>query len=608
MKNFSAPIRDPSCLREPADHLPNLDANSAVAFPTIRAVGADPATALQATFVHRRARMARPRALGTSPVQPKCFRAVRVRRTGRRHPQDDDPTGGRSLTRGSHEPKVNAALALLTLSLSILGGCVSIDPPPEGLAERHVGRPERFRSEQAADDLVIDGEVLTGWLDDFNAPILEALVLETWERNPDLYVAAARFEEAAARLRITASLLYTRANAFGSARHTDTDGDSDNFYRLGLGVAWEIDLWGRLRADRSAAGNIALAAGLDFVQARHSLAAAVAEAYFAVLAAEGQLAIDRDLLDAERFTAQTTRQRVVAGLGITLDENLADSNVAQAEASIEGDLAALREAQRALELLLGRYPAAEFEVNGGVLPRLPEGPVAVSVPSVLLERRPDVRAAARLVDAAYFDVERARAARLPSLTLSADVMTAIDPADLISNLTADVLAPLFTGGRLQSEQVAANARQRQALGSFASIALRAFREVENALTNERHLAKREAHLSEASTLLRQASATAQSRYEQGLMQILDLQQIRRVDFLVRSQLLAVRFDQLRQRLDLYLALGGSVTTAAPDRDVIESEGELLDKSFVSPDRVPFGGELGVGQPYSAASRPESNRD
>ena len=490
-----------------------------------------------------------------------------------------------------------ATVALALAASATVGGCLKVTPPPADLASRDVGRPDRFSAELAAGDRATSGDVPAGWVDDFGDPVLSDLVEEAWARNPDLYVAAARVEEAAASLRVATSLLFPQASAFGTARRVDNGiVDADEVYAVGVQATWEIDLWGRIRASRLAAANVAKSAGLDWLQARHSIAAAVAESYFALVAADGQLQIDLQLLEAEQFTAQTTRQRVAAGLGTSLDENLAESNVSLAEAAVRDDLAAVEAAQRSLELLLGRYPAAELEAATGDLPGLPTETVGVGVPSQLLERRPDVRSAARRVDAAYYGVKQAQAARLPSLTLSADVATAIDPDDLLSELTASLIAPLFTGGALQAQQVAATARQRQALGEYASVALRAFAEVEDALANERYLAEREAQLADADERLRQASATAEGRYEQGLLTILDLQQVRRQDFQTRTQLLNVRFEQLRQRLNLYLALGGPVYPAAPDGGVVGPTNDLLDDLFVPSSRPPLGGELQVGGP------------
>lgn len=475
-----------------------------------------------------------------------------------------------------------------------LAGCVSINRPPEDLATRHVGVPDRFTETSDENDVTSD-EVVVGWLAPMGDPVLTQLIREAWEHNPDLYVAAARFEEAAAVLRIAGSYLSPTLDAAGRASYTNYDGSTDDeIYSAGLGVSWEIDLWGRLRSDRAAARQVAEAVGLDYVQARHSLAAMVAEAYYVIVTAKQQLEIDRLLLEAEQFTEVTTRQRVDAGLGTSLDGDIAVSSVRLAEAAVQEDLAALREARRAMELLLGRYPAAELEGAPESLPKIEEGPLAVGVPTELLERRPDVRSAELRVDAAYYGVESARAARLPSLTLTADATQFFDPSEFVSSVAAGITAPLFQGGRLRAREEAANAVQRQAIGEFASVALRAFGEVENALSNEHFLRAREASLAVASERLIRASDAAISRYDQGLLTILDLQQVRRSDYSTRSLLLGVRFEQIRQRLNLYLALGGPVLTEGDSDHRAEAMADVLDKRPHDPADAPISGELHVG--------------
>lgn len=479
-------------------------------------------------------------------------------------------------------------------AIVVLAGCASISEPPEDLAHRHVGVPEWFTE---YDDGVASesSHAISGWLTSMGDPVLEGLVLEAWDHNPDLYVAAARFEEAAARLRVAGSFLAPTLDAAGGASYTDYDGSTEEeLYSIGAGIAWEIDLWGRLRSDRAAARRVAEATGLDYVQARHSLAAMVAEAYYLIVIAKQQLEIDRLLLEAEQFTEVTTRQRVDAGLGTSLDSDLAVSSVRLAEAAVQEDLAALREARRAMELLLGRYPAAEVEGAPELLPTIEEGSLAIGVPTELLERRPDVRSAELRVDAAYYGVESASAARLPSLILRADGTQFFDPSELVSSIAADITAPIFQGGRLRAREEAANAVQRQAIGEFASVALRAFGEVENALSNERYLRAREASLTAASERLVSASDAAISRYDQGLLTILDLQQVRRSDYSTRSLLLGVRFEQIRQRLNLYLALGGPVLTGEEDRQAEAEQECLLDERPHDPADASISGELSVG--------------
>lgn len=515
-----------------------------------------------------------------------------------------------SRPRAARRARATLAIAVLVAAGCVAAGCATVSPPPDDLATRHVGSPEAF-AEASFGPHVSAADVGPGWLAHFGDPVLEELVREAWAHNPDLYVAAARFEEAAASLRTAASYLYPQASGTGGASHTEYDGSRDeDSYTAGVGVSWEADLWGRIRSDKAAARGVAEASGLDYLQARHSLAASVALAYYAVVTAKEQLAIDSLLLDAERFTAETTRQRVEAGLGTSMDDDIAESSVRLAEAAVQQDLAALRAARRALEILLGRYPAAELAGTPATLPRIDAGPIAIGVPSALLERRPDIRSAELRVDAAYYGVESARAARLPSLTLRADANWVFDPTEFVSTVAADILAPLFRGGRLLAEQEAASARQRQALGQFAAVALRAFGEVEDALSNERYLRTQEASLEAASERLVRAGETAISRYDQGLLTILELQQVRRSDFSTRSQLLGVRFELLRQRLGLYLALGGPVLSGEADDPDRRERADALDARFQDPGRARITKTLHVGDRPTGSpdepGRPEAN--
>ncbi|MGE4157870.1 MAG: TolC family protein, partial [Planctomycetota bacterium] len=315
------------------------------------------------------------------------------------------------------------------------------------------------------------------------------------------------------------------------------------------------DLWGRVRSDVAAASEATLATALDSEFARQSLAASVGEAWFLAIEARRQLAIDLDRLEAERSTAEITRDRVAAGVGTQLEAELVEANVAIATAAVRRDEAAIVELVKALEALLGRYPAAELAV-AEELPAVP-GPVATGVPSALLARRPDIAAADRRVAAAFHLRESARAAQLPQLMLTGSLGTLLDPSESIWSIGANLLAPIFVGGRLQAQVEIATAQQRQALAQYVAVAIAAFREVETALANEQYLALRQAELEKAVVRSRNASRIAEDRYEAGIISIIDLMVIRRQDFETRSILLLVRTDRLRQRLTLYRALGGS---------------------------------------------------
>ncbi|HYC01070.1 MAG TPA: efflux transporter outer membrane subunit [Candidatus Limnocylindrales bacterium] len=443
-----------------------------------------------------------------------------------------------------------ARRALLAAALT-LTGCAATAPADLARQQLDVV-PARF----AAAHPSREGTIEDGWLRSFGDPTLLALATEAMAGNPDLAVAAARWEEAGARIAVARSLLLPRADAGAQAGGGDAGAvvPARETHSIGAQASWEIDLWGRLRAGVRGARDDAEAARLDWEAARLSLAAGVADAWFLAVAARELLEIDRDRLEEERRTATIVRDKVETGVGTQLEAELGDANVAAAAAAVARDEAAQQELVQALEALLGRYPASELAVSRR-LPRIASEPT-LGVPSQLLERRPDILAADRRVSAAFHQREAARAARLPQLTLTASLGSLLDPSAAIWSAGANLLAPVLSGGRLTAEQEIAGARQRQALAAYVSTAIDAFREVETALANEQHLAARHAELDEAAARMRNASRIAADRYEAGVQSIVELMVVRRQDFEIRAQLLQVRTDRLRQRLALHRALGG----------------------------------------------------
>ncbi|MEX0745845.1 MAG: TolC family protein [Phycisphaeraceae bacterium] len=442
-------------------------------------------------------------------------------------------------------------MAPAVMLVGLTSGCLSIQDPPTDLASGQLEPPARFIAAEALDD----GEVRDNWIADFADERLVRLVEEAIAFNPDLEAAAARVEAAAARIDLAAAALRPRLDgALDTARFDEGTGDQD-LTSLNLQVGWEVDLWGRLRSDTAAVRQEAIATALDYAYARQSLAALVADAWFLAVASKLQLAIDLDRLEAEEQTAEITRERTVAGISTQLDNELAQANVDLARAAVEESRSALEESVRAMEILLGGYPAAELEVADALPPQ--PAPVPTGVPSDLLERRPDVRAADRLVAAAFYGVESAKAARLPRITLTGALGAVLDPTNGIWSIGAGLLQPLYTGGAIAAEIEITEARQREALAIYVAVGIDAFREGESALANEAYLTERSAYLDTATARLASASEISQARYDGGILTIFELIQTRRQYFDTRSLLLQVQTERLRQRINLYLALGGS---------------------------------------------------
>ena len=214
-----------------------------------------------------------------------------------------------------------------------------------------------------------------------------------------------------------------------------------------------------------------------------------------------------------------------------------------------------QQAQRALEILLGRYPAGEIE--GAI--EVPDMPPAITngIPGDLIQRRPDLVAAERRVASAFFLTEEARLAQLPSFnfTVGAGGSSSVD--ELVGNLAVGMVAPLYTGGALEAQLDIATADQQAAIAAYGAQLLSAFEEVEGGLLNESLLAEREYFISGAVNNNSGALRLANTQYDVGQIELLNVLQIQSRWVGSRVGLLRIRNERIANRINLHLALGGS---------------------------------------------------
>lgn len=435
--------------------------------------------------------------------------------------------------------------------LTLVGGCGTPSAPK---AADQTKVPSRDGFTKAAAD---PGKVQDNWLATFKDPALPKLVQEAQANNPNLTVASGRLDEARARAVKAGAALSPQigVGASGSSGDPGANSTARSQANLGLSISWEVDVWGRLRQGQAAATQDALAAAADFEFARQSLAAQTADAWFLAITAKRQAVLDAEVLGIYEKTLQISEARKKEGMASQMDVDLATGNVANARQSLARSEGAREEAIRSLEVLLGRYPSAEVEVAS----KLPPMPAAVptGLPSELLERRPDVVAADRQVAAAFFRKGSAKAAKLPTFAISGNLGMMLNPSAAIWSIGGNLLAPIVDGGARQADVEIAEGQQKQALGNYVRTALNGFKEVETAMANETVLASREQELTTAAERYGKARTSAEVSYKEGVMTLVDLNNIQTQDSATRSELLKVQSERLRQRLKLHLALGGS---------------------------------------------------
>jgi NodT family efflux transporter outer membrane factor (OMF) lipoprotein len=405
------------------------------------------------------------------------------------------------------------------------------------------------------------GPIADNWLATFQDEQLNALVLEAMANNMDLRVSAARVEEAAQYVEMAKAKLRPAVNIFGTGGVNMGGGDALQF--LSLGASWEMDLWGRLRYGRNAYEATHASTKADFEYGRQSLAATMAKSWFLASETWLQLQLAQEMIDSAQELVTLAEKRWQVGSGNAQDVLLARANLATFQDTDRQVRLAHEQTLRALELLLGRYPAAELQARHD-LPALP-GEVPAGLPVEMLERRPDMIAAERRVAAAFNRVGEAKAARLPSLSINANL--AAIKSDILAlkpdyenpsgGIGARILAPLYQGGALTAQVFLRTAEQKEAVAQYASIALRALGDVENALSAARTLADREQLLKRIVSDNQRVLELVQTSYRIGRADLRAVQQQQLAVHSAKLALLHVQSEQLTQRANLHLALGGS---------------------------------------------------
>jgi len=401
------------------------------------------------------------------------------------------------------------------------------------------------------------------WLESFNDPLLLKLIEEGNANNSDLQIAAGNMDKAWLLAKQSGTALKPTADlSLGGTQSGSADtASSKGNIAVSLQVSWELDVWGRLRAGVRAAEASAQAAQADYIFAQHSLGANIAKTYFKVIEAKLQAEIARNNLEILKKTMRITQAKYDNGRASGQDIALNRANlmaVQEALITIEGSK---RDAIRALEVLLGRYPNATTDIPNE-LPELPPAPPA-GIPSETLERRPDIISAERQIAVAFNATDQAKAARLPQFALTSSFGGAsnsltdiLNPSNIAWQLGANLMAPLFDGGKREIDVEIATIEQKQAVADYVKKALTAFSEVENNLDQGGVLADRKAALSEVQTQSNKAYRIAQLRYKEGESGLLDTLQIQEQLIVAESNLLSVKRLQLDQRINLYLSLGG----------------------------------------------------
>jgi multidrug efflux system outer membrane protein len=336
-----------------------------------------------------------------------------------------------------------------------------------------------------------------------------------------------------------------------------------------LGLSWELDVWGRVRnaSDAAKASLLATEEGRRAVVL--SLVSDVAQAYADLLELDRELEISRRNTETRQGTLDLFSTRSRGGIGNDLEVNQARADLAVTAAAIPTTerLIALKESQ--LSLLLGRPPGPIARSPRDAALRAPPA-MPMGVPASLLERRPDVRGAEDGVMEATSLVGVAVANRLPKLSLEGVIGLAgpqlpsmFSPEGLLWSVGGNLLAPIFQGGRLSSEEEAARARLEQSVARYRQAVLAAFREVSDAAVSVTKLREVVAQQDVRARASRAAERLARMRYEGGVSSYLEVLDAQRSTFQAEVDLARSARDEVVAVVQLYRALGGGWQEAPP---------------------------------------------
>lgn len=455
------------------------------------------------------------------------------------------------------------ALLGFTLSLTLAGCAVrssTVDVPDLAL-------PDAYHGEEAATAERATRSDAPPWWTTFPEPTLHNAIEQVLAGNLSLQQAEARIRQAEAAVRQARSgWLPSIDGTIGASRQRTAapppiNSQTNNSYQASVSAAYEVDLWGRVRAGRDAAQAERAALANDQQAIGMTLAATTAEAWLNIVYQRARFDLLAQQIETQQQLIEIVRTRTVVGAATALD---VEQQRQQLE-SLEGEqtLARAQEAAATIQLraLRGEAPSPEALDTPRALPALPALP-ALGVPADILLDRPDVHAAMMRASAADARVTQAVAARLPSLRLAGSVsLQSFELSELFSDvfwsIAASITGPIFDGGRRAAEVRANEAALDERLLAWADAVVVALGEVEQARALEAAQTRYLNDLAAQTETARRTLELAASQYRRGVADYLRVMTaIATLQQLEQATLAATR-QQLVYRIQLHRALGGA---------------------------------------------------
>jgi multidrug efflux system outer membrane protein len=425
------------------------------------------------------------------------------------------------------------------------------------------------------------------WWEVFGDPELNRLETLAAAHNQQLVAAYANFQQARALVNVaradffpqlSADPNYTRQRVSGNQSRgaaSSSRGFTFNTFSVPLDASWELDLWGRVRREVESARASLTASADDLEASKLAIQAEVAIDYFTLRSLDAQDQVLQETVVAYTRSLELTRNRRVGGIATELDVSQAETQLSTTEAQIPAVQLQRANNLHALAVLCGQdAPSFEVSVTRGALAAARKtfdaGPgIPVEVPSELLERRPDIAAAERLMAAANANVGLAYAAFYPRVMLnglagflSVDANTLFNWESRVWSFGPSVSLPLFTGGRNRAQLASARAAYDAAVANYRQTVLSAFQDVEDQLAAQRLLARQ---FDKVSTALKSSHRTLDislTKYKGGVITYLDVVIAQSASLALEQTVVQLSAQRLAASVSLIKALGAGWTTEA----------------------------------------------
>ena len=436
--------------------------------------------------------------------------------------------------------------------------------------------PETFRAPEPLSPEKAESLAELKWFEVFQDEKLQGLIRTALAQNYDLRSAVANVEAARANLGITRSNQLPNVNASGSQELTRLSRDGSlplpstfvpsqnrNWGEASLGLlSFEVDIWGRLRRATEASRANLLSAEENRKAVVTTLVADVATDYFTLRELDAEMDISRRTLSSRRESLDLIESRQSGGVATLLDRRQGEQLVYTASETIPALQQQIEQTENQVSLLLARNPGP-IERGRGLTEQTVSPEVPTGLPSALLERRPDIRAAEQNLIAANANIGVAKAAYFPQISLSGflggqstQLASLFNGPHSAWGFVPQITQPIFTAGRLKSTVRLAEAQQQGALIAYEKTIQTAFTEVSNALIA--HQRVRESRIEQEALVeaLRDRTRLAYLRYQGGVDTLLNALDADRDLFQAQLALSQIQLNELLSVVDLYKSLGG----------------------------------------------------